>query len=108
MIEREGLTCLYLVPTLFHDLVSHPEFAATKTDSVRKLAFAGAAMTDGLLRKVEAAFQPELFVNHYGSSEVYTFTIDQQAPRKPAPIPPSASFLPPLPKAILPIWKRSD
>ena len=83
LIEREGLTCLYLVPTLFHDLVSHPEFAATKTDSVRKLAFAGAAMTDGLLRKVEAAFQPELFVNHYGSSEVYTFTIDQQAPRKP-------------------------
>ena len=83
LIERERLTCLYLVPTLFHDLVSHPEFAATKTDSVRKLAFAGAAMTDGLLRKVEAAFQPELFVNHYGSSEVYTFTIDQQAPRKP-------------------------
>ena len=83
LIERERLTCLYLVPTLFHDLVSHATFAATKTDSVSKLAYAGAAMTDGLLRKVEAAFQPELFVNHYGSSEVYTFTIDQQAPRKP-------------------------
>jgi 2-furoate---CoA ligase len=83
LIEREGLTCLYLVPTLYHELVSHPQFAATKTGSVRKLGFAGAAMTDGLLKKVDAAFRPELFVNHYGSSEIYTFTIDQQARRKP-------------------------
>src|SRR5690606_15902223 len=28
-------------------------------------------------------FKPELFVNHYGSSEVYTFSIDQDAVRKP-------------------------
>jgi 2-furoate---CoA ligase len=83
LIARERLTCLYLVPTLYHDLISHPGFAATETGSVRKLGFAGAAMTDGLLKKVEAAFRPELFVNHYGSSEVYTFTIDQQAIRKP-------------------------
>ncbi len=27
-----------------------------------------------------SAFEPELFVNHYGSSEIYTFTIDQDAP----------------------------
>jgi 2-furoate---CoA ligase len=83
LIEREGLTCLYLVPTLYHDLVSHPAFAATATGCVRKLGFAGAAMTDGLLKRVEWAFQPELFVNHYGSSEIYTFTIEQNAARKP-------------------------
>ena len=29
------------------------------------------------------AFRPDLFVNHYGSSEIYTFTIDQNAARKP-------------------------
>lgn len=40
-------------------------------------------MGDGLMRRVEQAFQPQLFVNHYGSSEIYTFTIDQQASRKP-------------------------
>ena len=83
LIEREGLTCLYLVPTLYHDLVSHPAFAAAATGCVRKLGFAGAAMTDGLLKRVESAFQPELFVNHYGSSEIYTFTIEQNAARKP-------------------------
>jgi 2-furoate---CoA ligase len=40
-------------------------------------------MTDGLLKKLDAAFRPELFVNHYGSSEIYTFTIDQDATKKP-------------------------
>ena len=30
-----------------------------------------------------SAFRPELFVNHYGSSEIYTFTIDQDAAAKP-------------------------
>ena len=50
---------------------------------MRKLGFAGASMTDALLKELQAAFQPELFVNHYGSSEIYTFTIDQNAPAKP-------------------------
>ncbi len=50
---------------------------------MRKLGFAGAPMTDGLLKTLQAAFKPDLFVNHYGSSEVYTFTIDQNAPAKP-------------------------
>jgi 2-furoate---CoA ligase len=51
--------------------------------SVRKLGFAGAPMTDALLRKLEAAFRPDLFVNHYGGSEIYTFTIEQNAAAKP-------------------------
>jgi 2-furoate---CoA ligase len=40
-------------------------------------------MTDGLLKTLDAAFKPDLFVNHYGSSEIYTFTIDQNASAKP-------------------------
>lgn len=82
-IERERVTNLYLVPTLYHDMVHHPLFAAKDTSSVRKLGFAGAAMTDGLLRTLQEAFRPELFVNHYGSSEVYTCTINDDAARKP-------------------------
>ena len=83
LIAQERLTNLYLVPTLYHDMLAHADFAATDISSVRKLGFAGAAMTDGLLQRLVAAFRPELFVNHYGSSEVYTFTIDQNAPAKP-------------------------
>ena len=83
LIEAEKVTNLYLVPTLYHDLVHAREFAATDVSSVRKLGFAGASMTDGLLKTLNDAFRPELFVNHYGSSEIYTFTIDQNAPAKP-------------------------
>jgi 2-furoate---CoA ligase len=82
-IIAERITNLYLVPTLYHDLVHHPLFAASDVSSVRKLGFAGAPMTDGLLKKLQVAFKPDLFVNHYGSSEIYTFTIEQNAPRKP-------------------------
>jgi 2-furoate---CoA ligase len=83
LIEAERVTNLYLVPTLYHDVVHHPAFAATDVSSVRKLGFAGAPMTDGLLAKLTEAFRPELFVNHYGSSEVYTFSINQDAAAKP-------------------------
>ncbi|WP_175943565.1 AMP-binding protein [Caballeronia sp. BCC1704] len=82
-IAQHRLTCLYLVPTLYHDLLADSGFASTDTSSVRKLGFAGAPMNDGLLKRLSAAFEPELFVNHYGSSEVYTFSIDQDATRKP-------------------------
>ena len=83
LIEAERVSNLYLVPTLYHDVVHHPAFAASDVSSVRKLGFAGAPMTDGLLQTLQAAFKPNLFVNHYGSSEVYTFTIEQNAPAKP-------------------------
>src|SRR6201995_2788894 len=83
LIEAEKVTNLYLVPTLYHDLVHAREFASSDVSSVRKLGFAGASMTDGLLKKLNEAFSPDLFVNHYGSSEIYTFTIDQNAPAKP-------------------------
>jgi 2-furoate---CoA ligase len=83
LIAAEKITNLYLVPTLYHDLIHNERFAATDISSVRKLGFAGASMTDGLLKALNAAFKPQLFVNHYGSSEIYTFTIDQNAPAKP-------------------------
>jgi 2-furoate---CoA ligase len=64
-------------------VLHHPQFGRSDVSSVRKLGFAGASMTDALLKALTDAFKPDLFVNHYGSSEIYTFTIDQNAPAKP-------------------------
>jgi 2-furoate---CoA ligase len=83
LIESERIANLYLVPTLYHDLLAHEDFAKRDLSSVRKLGFAGASMTAGLLLRLQEAFKPALFVNHYGSSEIYTFTISQQAAQKP-------------------------
>ena len=59
LIAAEKISNLYLVPTLYHDLVHHERFAAADVRSVRKLGFAGAPMTDGLLKELQAAFEPE-------------------------------------------------
>lgn len=83
LIARHRLTALYLVPTLYHDMLAHPSFAATDITSVRKLGFAGAPMTASLLARLDAAFAPDLFVNHYGSTEIYTFTTNRHAPNPP-------------------------
>lgn len=82
-IERERVTHLYLVPTLYHDILNSQEFDVRRVRSVKKLGFAGAPMNDGLLLKLQEAFIPDLFVNHYGSSEIYTYSINQTAVLKP-------------------------
>ena len=83
LIEAERVTSLYLAPTLFHDLVHHRELETRDVASVRALGYAGAAMTSTLVRRCAAAFSPEVFVNHYGSTEVYTFSIGRDQLAKP-------------------------
>jgi 2-furoate---CoA ligase len=82
MIEREQLSALYLVPTAFWALLQEPG-AADGCASVRKLAYAGAAMTESLTTQLAEAFRPEVFINHYGSTEVYTFAVESDAVARP-------------------------
>jgi len=83
LIERHRVTCLYLVPTLYHELLAVPGFSRERVQSCGKLGFAGAPMTAGLLKRVRENFPPCRLVNHYGSSEIYTFTVDPDGFRKP-------------------------
>jgi 2-furoate---CoA ligase len=83
LIESERITSLYLAPTLFHDLVHHPDLARRDLSSVRALGYAGAAMTSGLVERCAAVFEPDVFVNHYGSTEIYTYSIGADQRRKP-------------------------
>jgi 2-furoate---CoA ligase len=82
-IARERITSLYLAPTLFHDLVHTPALGEHDVSSVRALGYAGAAMTSTLVRLCEETFAPDVFVNHYGSTEIYTFSIGREQTRKP-------------------------
>jgi 2-furoate---CoA ligase len=83
LIEGERVTSLYLAPTLFHDLVHEPELPGRDVSSVRALGYAGAAMTSTLVRRCAEVFEPDEFVNHYGSTEIYTFSIGRDQQRKP-------------------------
>ena len=83
LIASERLSALYLIPTLFYDLVHAPEFLRTDVSSVRRLAYAGAPMLAPLTEACVKAFAPEVFVNHYGSTEIYTFSVRPDVHRKP-------------------------
>jgi 2-furoate---CoA ligase len=82
-LAHEQLTCLYLVPTLYYDLVSHPQLSQVNLRPLTKIGYAGAAMTSTLTQLCFERLQPTVFVNHFGSSEVYTFTICSWLDRKP-------------------------
>jgi 2-furoate---CoA ligase len=84
LLAREQLTSLYLVPTLYYDLVSYPHLDRFDLRTLTKLGYAGAAMTSSLTQLCFERFHPQIFVNHFGSSEVYTFTICSWLDRKPA------------------------
>jgi 2-furoate---CoA ligase len=83
LIEAERITSLYLAPTLFHDLVHCPALDRHDASSVEAIGYAGAAMTRALAEQVQAAFRPRIFVNHYGSTEIYTFSIHRDQAAKP-------------------------
>jgi 2-furoate---CoA ligase len=83
LIESEQITALYLIPTLFHDLVHAPSFRFERVASVRKLAYAGAPMLAALTDACVKAFRPDVFVNHYGSTEIYTFSVFPDVHVKP-------------------------
>jgi 2-furoate---CoA ligase len=83
LIERERIDTLYLAPTLFYDLVHEPRFGDVDTSSVRAVAYAGSPMTSALVEAVADALEPKLFVNHFGSTEIYTFSVHRDQRAKP-------------------------
>jgi len=84
LIVSERITNLYLAPTLYYDLVHLPDIGSRDLRSLKKLGYAGAPMTPSLVQRCIDVFAPEVFVNHYGSTEIYTFTTYDRLDLKPA------------------------
>jgi 2-furoate---CoA ligase len=81
LIRDEGVTALYLVPTIYWSLLREQGF--DRLASLDRLAYAGAAMTPALAEQLVETVHPRALVNHYGSTEIYTFTIGPDGSRKP-------------------------
>ncbi|MGD0378270.1 MAG: AMP-binding protein [Streptosporangiaceae bacterium] len=81
LIRDEGISALYLVPAIFWSLLQDDGFASCR--SVQRIAYAGAPMTPALASDLSEALQPGVFVNHYGSTEIFTFAVGPDAGRKP-------------------------
>ncbi|TQM13426.1 class I adenylate-forming enzyme family protein [Pseudonocardia kunmingensis] len=81
LIASEGVTSLYLVPTTYWSLLRTGRLAEAR--QLDRLAYAGAAMTPSLAEQLVAEVGPRAFVNHFGSTEIYTFTIGPDVAAKP-------------------------
>ncbi|PTX61804.1 2-furoate---CoA ligase [Melghirimyces profundicolus] len=82
-ITEEGISCLYLTPTMYHDMVNDTRMEDFDFTSLRTIGYAGSPMSKTLISKCDQLFRPEKFVNHYGSTEVYTFTTCTDVRKKP-------------------------
>jgi 2-furoate---CoA ligase len=81
LIIDAGVTSLYLVPTIYWSLLRTGSLHRART--LDRLSYAGAAMTPALAEQLVGEVRPRAFVNHFGSTEIYTFTIGPDVAAKP-------------------------
>ncbi|MDW7650461.1 MAG: class I adenylate-forming enzyme family protein [Bacillota bacterium] len=80
-LEAGQVSALYLVPTMYHDLVEH--VAGNRLPPIKKLAFAGAPMDSALQETCRELFMPDTFINQYGCTEMIAITINDRLKQKP-------------------------
>jgi 2-furoate---CoA ligase len=81
LIAEERVSSLYLVPTIYWSLLRAGGLGGARR--LDRLAYAGAAMSPSLVERLVDEVAPSAFVNHFGSTEIYTFTIGPDAASKP-------------------------
>ncbi len=83
LVQDERISTMFLVPTLYYDMLHHPAFGTFDLRSLARIGYAGMNMTQALSEACLAAFAPQLFVNYYGTSEVYTLAFCDHVDAKP-------------------------
>jgi len=82
-IEQERMGGIFLVPTMYHDILNQPDIADRDVSSVIRSGFAGMTMAPSLIEKCCDTFG-DTFLNFYGSSEIYTFAVSNRQRAKPS------------------------
>ena len=83
LVQEEKIDTLFLVPTMFHDILHHPERSKYDLLSAQNIAYAGMAMTSALTILCADEFSPRHFINFYGSSEIFCFAVCDHVADKP-------------------------
>jgi 2-furoate---CoA ligase len=86
LIEGEQISTMFLVPTMYHDLLRTAGFDPRRLTSLRSLGAAGMVIRDDLHAEIRAAFGPVPFVNVYGCSELYCLSFADYLERKPGTV----------------------
>ncbi|MGA5130889.1 AMP-binding protein [Streptomyces olivoreticuli] len=81
-VERERITCLWLLPPLLHRLLDHPAAATTDLSSLRRITYGGSPASPARLLQAKELFGPVLY-GGYGQSEAGHIT--ELAPEEHTP-----------------------
>ena len=69
-IQDEGVTELFLVPTMVQRLIDHPRFAEFELSGLRNISYGAAPIDATLLARAMAAFPQVQFSQSYGMTEL--------------------------------------
>ncbi|MDY0393792.1 class I adenylate-forming enzyme family protein [Virgibacillus halophilus] len=83
LIQDQKVTCVYLFPSMYHEIVSLTDIKKYDFERLRVISYAGAPMTNRLIQKCQEVLNPAHFINQYGSTEIFTHTICQEIIHKP-------------------------
>lgn len=86
VITRQRITVLYQTPFFYYTLLHSGHTDTQDLSSVTKLGYAGAVMREDLIQNCIDRFRPSAFVNHYGSTEIYTHTVGNVLLRLPGSV----------------------
>ncbi len=86
LIDRQRISALYQTPFWYYALLHSERAEKYEMRSIRKIGYAGAVMHENLIEACIDRFHPQVFKNHYGSTEVYTHTIGDVLARVPGSV----------------------
>ncbi|RUP00964.1 MAG: long-chain fatty acid--CoA ligase [Mycobacterium sp.] len=69
LVSQHRVTGMFLVPTMLHRILEHPDFAATDLSSLAAITYGAAAAPSALMRRAIAALPNVAFTNVFGQTE---------------------------------------
>jgi 2-furoate---CoA ligase len=90
LIESHGISTLFLVPTMYFDLLASAELSERALASVTSLGFAGMVLREEIASQLDSLLPGRTMVNVYGSSELYCLSYSDRVQEKPGTVGPGA------------------
>ena len=90
LIESHEVSGLFLVPTMYYDLLSCAGAGERAVRSVASLGFAGMVLSDEIAHRLDSLYPGRAMVNVYGCSELYCLSYSDRVRAKPGAVGPGA------------------
>jgi 2-furoate---CoA ligase len=90
LVETHRISALFLVPTMYYDLLRSPDLGERAVRSVTSVGFAGMVLREEIVSQLDFLLPGRMMVNVYGCSELYCLSYSDQVRVKPGTVGPGA------------------